>query len=96
MAKHHTEYPDGEPHSTDPSTIPTRDGDRVSDDLLANAGSGRSGPDDVGTQVHDAQRLMLGGPTDPASPTARLWRAEDEDKHKDEARHSRADRRSAG
>jgi hypothetical protein len=57
--------------------IPTRAGYRAPDDPLANAGTGRSGPDDVGTQPEDGHGPMLGGLADPSSPMQRLWRHEE-------------------
>ena len=57
----------------DPS-IPLRSGEvRATHDLVAQAGTGRSGPDDVGTGVHDLDEPIEAQIGDPG-PTARLWR----------------------
>ena len=58
--------------------IPTRAGYRAPDDPVANAGTGQSGPDNVGTRPEDAHGPMLGGLADPSSPMQRLWRHEEE------------------
>ena len=54
--------------------IPTRSGHELrSDDLLAEVGTGRSGPHDMSTRVEDAPTTLgtdLGGS---GSPTSRLW-----------------------
>lgn len=70
-----------EPHADEPAesgldpSIPLRDGEiRAAHDLVAQAGTGRSGPDDVGTGAHDLDSESAQRDVGQPDPTARLWR----------------------